>query len=245
MEMEYRMVPPLQPEILAEVNASYVFIIDDLIGLAEGEHQTFVNNVRMVADSEGFAHVVVRNEDADAAFLEETDNFLYVEHRDRVDTGEGLVEQYEAGARRESARDLDAAALAAGEGEGGGLSQMCDVEVTKEPRQTRLDFILGKLLQLEHRPYVFFHGELAKHRGFLGQIRQPHAGTAVHRQMTDLFAVQLNPAVVHRNQPDDHVEACRLARAIRPEQADDFSARHLERYVLDDNSGAVTFLEAV
>jgi hypothetical protein len=27
------MAPPLQPEILAEVNASYIFIIDDLVGV--------------------------------------------------------------------------------------------------------------------------------------------------------------------------------------------------------------------
>ena len=31
----------LQPEILAEVDASYIFIIDDLVGFAEGEHEPF------------------------------------------------------------------------------------------------------------------------------------------------------------------------------------------------------------
>ena len=61
------------------------------------------------------------------------------------------------------------------------LSQVRDVEIAKQPGQARLDFLLGKLLQLEHRPYVLFHGELAKHRGFLGQVRQPHARAAMHR----------------------------------------------------------------
>src|SRR5215467_12936608 len=86
---------PLQPEILAEVNASYTFIIDDLIGFAEGEHQSFVNYVRVIADAESFANVVVGNEDADASFLEKTDDLLYVEHGDRIDAGEGLIEQDE------------------------------------------------------------------------------------------------------------------------------------------------------
>ena len=64
-------------------------------------------------------------------------------------------------------------------------------------------------------------------------------------QMADLLAVEMDRAVVHGDQPDDHVEAGRLAGAVRPEQADDFSARHLERYVLDDDARAVAFLEAV
>src|SRR5690242_8616256 len=106
MEMEYRMAPPLQPEILAEVNASYIFIIDDLIGFAEGEHQAFVNYVRMVANPEGFPHVVVRDENADAAFLQKADDFLNIEHGDRIDAGERFVEEDEARARRERARDL-------------------------------------------------------------------------------------------------------------------------------------------
>src|SRR5262249_28431163 len=148
---------------------------------------------------------VVRDEDPDTAFLEESDDLLYVEHRDRVDAGEGLVEEYEAGTRRERAGDLDAPALAAREGQRGGLPQVGDVEVAQQAGKTGLDLFLGKALQLEHRPYVLLDSELAKHRSLLGQIRQAHAGAAMHGEMTDLLAVQMDGAVVHCDQPDDHV----------------------------------------
>src|SRR5258705_10221000 len=102
---------PLQPEIFAEINASYVFIIDDLVGFAESEHQSVVDDVGVVANSQRFPHVVVRDEDADAAFLEKADDFLNVEYRDRIDAREGFIEQYEARARREGLRDLNIAHL--------------------------------------------------------------------------------------------------------------------------------------
>src|SRR6266436_5090978 len=35
---------PLQPEIFAEINASYVFIIDDLVGFSESKHQSIVDD---------------------------------------------------------------------------------------------------------------------------------------------------------------------------------------------------------
>src|SRR5881296_3635686 len=141
---------PLQPEIFAEINASYVFIINDLVRFAEGEHQSVVDDVGVVANPQRFPHVMVRDEDADAAFLEKADDFLNVEYRDRVDAREGFIEQYEARARRERPGDLDAAALAAREGERGRLSQMCDVEITQQPGEAGLDFLLEKFLQLQH-----------------------------------------------------------------------------------------------
>src|SRR5262249_18516898 len=100
----------------------------------EGEHESFVNYVRVVADSQRFPHVVVRDEDSDSPFLEKADDLLYVEDGDRVHAGERLVQQYEAGARRERARDLDAAALAARQGDRGGLPQVRDAQVAEQPR---------------------------------------------------------------------------------------------------------------
>ena len=126
------MAASLQPEILAEVNASYTFIIDDLVGFAEGEHQSFVNYVRVIADTERLTNVVIGDQYADASFLEETNDLLYVEHRDRIDAGERLVEQDEARPGRERARYLDPAALAARKGQRRGLSQVSDVEIPQK-----------------------------------------------------------------------------------------------------------------
>src|SRR6266850_3902395 len=137
-----------------EINASYVFIIDDLVGFAESEHQSVVDDVGVVANPQCFPHVVVRDQDADAAFLEKADDFLNVEYRDRIDAREGFIEQYEARARREGTGDLDAAALSAGKRQRGGLSEMRDIEIAQQPGKTRLDLLFGKVLQFENRPDV-------------------------------------------------------------------------------------------
>jgi hypothetical protein len=68
---------------------------------------------RVVADAQRFAHVVVGDQHADAARLEEGDDALDLDHRDRVDAGKRLVQQDEARLRGQRAGDLDAAALAA------------------------------------------------------------------------------------------------------------------------------------
>src|SRR5258708_8255345 len=98
---------PLQPEIFAEINASYVFIIDDLVGFAESEHQSVVDDVGVVANPQCFPHVVVRDEDADAAFLEKADNFLNVEYRARIDAPEGFIAQHAPRSRPTAPRDPD------------------------------------------------------------------------------------------------------------------------------------------
>src|SRR6202008_3174592 len=83
-------------EMLAEIDLSNCFIINNLSGSARCDHPAFVDDVRPVADSQRFAHVVVGNEDSDAALLEEADDFLDVEHGDRIDAGERLVEKDES-----------------------------------------------------------------------------------------------------------------------------------------------------
>src|SRR2546421_8887066 len=111
----------IQHEILHDIDASNSFIINDHDEFAEGEHQSVVDDVGVIANPQRFPHVMVRDEDADAAFLEKADDFLNVEYRYWVDAREGLVEQYEARTRRERPSDLDAAALAARQGQRGRL----------------------------------------------------------------------------------------------------------------------------
>src|SRR5258708_36590168 len=63
--------------------------------MPRSEHRAFVDDVGAVADAERFPNVMIRYEHADAALLEEPNDALDVEHRDRVDAGERLGEQDE------------------------------------------------------------------------------------------------------------------------------------------------------
>src|SRR6266850_1430904 len=57
----------------------------DLLRMAGGEHRSLVDDVGAIADAERLANVMIRYEHADAALLEEPNDALDVEHRDRAD----------------------------------------------------------------------------------------------------------------------------------------------------------------
>src|SRR5690606_36941541 len=84
-----------------------------LVRATGSKNSTSPNDIRAVADSKGLAHVVVGDQHADVPVLEETHDALDLDDGDRVDAGEGFVEQDEARRSGQRARDLDAPALAA------------------------------------------------------------------------------------------------------------------------------------
>ena len=55
---------------------------------------------------------------------------------------------------------------------------------------------------------------------------------AVHWQVRDILPVEEDAAAVGLHQPHDRIEARGLARAVRPEQADNFPAMNVERNVM-------------
>src|SRR5271169_1444828 len=101
--------------MLPEVDLPYVFIINNFVGGPRSEYAALVDDVGAVADAERLADVVVGNHHADPPILEEADDLLDVEHRERINPGERLVEENESRPRSQGACNLDAAALAARE----------------------------------------------------------------------------------------------------------------------------------
>src|SRR5690606_13242378 len=79
---------PSEADVLAEMDLAHPFVVHDLAGFACGQHASLADDVGAVADAEGLAHVVVGDQHADAALLEEADDLLDVDDRDRVDAGE-------------------------------------------------------------------------------------------------------------------------------------------------------------
>ena len=76
--------------------------------------------------------------------------------------------------------------------------------------------------QFQHRADVLFDRKPSEDRRFLRQIPHADPGAPVHRQRRDVLPVQGDRAVIHGDQPHDHVKTCRLPRAVRAEQSDDF-----------------------
>src|ERR1700687_3855706 len=106
---------PLEAEVLPEIHLSDRLIIDDFLRLPEGKDRSLVDDVGVVANAQGFAHVVVGNEHTDATLLQETDDLLDIEDSDRVDASARLIEQNEARTGGERTCNLHAAPLTARE----------------------------------------------------------------------------------------------------------------------------------
>ena len=100
-------------EMLAQINLSYTFIMDDFFRTTRSKYFTGVNNRGAITNAQRFPYVMVGDQNAYAAFTKEADDFLDVDHGDRVNAGKRLVEQNEARVGRQGTRDFDAAAFAA------------------------------------------------------------------------------------------------------------------------------------
>jgi len=61
-------------------------------------------------------------------------------------------------------------------------------------------------------------------RGFLRQIADPKARSAVHGKPRDVVPVERDGTVIGRNETGDQVEDRRLARAVGPQKPDHFAA---------------------
>src|SRR6266576_1903545 len=90
--------PKSEPEFLAKVKAANVRVVDDLVRTAFRQNFPSIDNISAIGEAQRFPHIVVGDQDADAAIGEMADEVLNVAHRNRIDAGEGFVEQHVVGA---------------------------------------------------------------------------------------------------------------------------------------------------
>jgi len=207
-------------------------------------HLAVEQDVCAIHDVEGLLDVVVGDQHADAAVLEAGDDLLNVVHRDRIDARERLVEHHELRLRDERARDLEAPALTAGKRERLVRPQVLDVQLVEEPFEPQFPLLPADGECLEDREDVLLDRELAEHGRFLREIADAPPRAAVHRHVGDVFLVEEDPAVLRRDEADDHVERRRLAGAVRAEEADDLSLLHVERDVVHHIAAAIRLHES-
>src|ERR1700690_4316362 len=172
--------PALEVEVRPQVEPAGVLVVDEELARALGEDAPRPDQVGAVDDPEYLAHVVVGDDDADPPAPELEDDLLDLRHRDGVDRGEGLVHEEEVGPGHEGARDLEAAALAAGEGVGllpGDLSQAELLKVLVEPR---LPLAVRDVHGLYDRHDVLLDRQLAEDGRLLREISNPQPGPLVH-----------------------------------------------------------------
>ena len=202
--------------------------------------RALADDVSAVADPERFPNVVVGHEHSDPPLAQLADDPVNLGDGDRVDTGEGFVEQHEAGPRGKRPGDLDAAPFAPGK-----VLAACVAQVLETERLHELHGPMSALTrvevaaQLEDGKEVLLHGELSKDGRFLGKIAKPEAGPYVHRAGGQIDLVEMNGSAVGRDEADEHVEARGLPCPVGAEETHHLAASHREAHVLDDRAGAV------
>jgi hypothetical protein len=114
-----------------------------------------------------------------------------------IDAGERLVEQHEGRPAGERPGDLDSGAarrptapIAAF------LRRWVMWNSSSRSSSSRSRFLRVGLDHLQHRADVLLDREAAEDRGLLRQVADAEAGAAVHRQLGDVVAVEVDHAAV-------------------------------------------------
>ena len=188
---------------------------------------------------------MVGDEHADAAVPQMKDDLLNVADRNRIDAGERLVEQDELRRDDERARDLGAPPLAPRQRVRRRRRERGQVQLRKQLAQPRAPRRAVGAERFQNGKNILFDREPAKDRRLLGKIANPLPRADVHRIVGDIAAVQLHASRVWRREPDRHVKGRRLARAVRPEQANNFPRRDVQTDAAHNRAAAVGFGEVV
>ena len=232
-------------KLLTEIETAHIRVGDDLVGRAFGEHFAGGDDIGAVDQTQRFAHVVVGDQHADAALGQVPDQLLDVSDGNRIDAGKGFVEQHEGGPAGQCPGDFHTPPLAARKRDRRRLAQMGHAELVEKRFQILRPLPAVGLDHLQHGADVVLHRQAAEDRGFLRQIADAEPCAAIHRQAGDVEAVEPDRAVVGLDQPGDHVEAGRLARAIGAEQADGLAALHREADVAHHLAALVALADAI
>src|SRR5262245_11492297 len=224
----------LEGEPFAQVDLPGYRVVGDLGRGARDQDLAVVKNVGTVGNGEGFAHVMVRYQNADPPFAKPGDDLLDVADRDGIDTREGLVQEQVLRRRDQRPRDLETTALAAGERVGRIARERGEVELGQELPGALPALGRREVERLEDGEQVLLDGQLPEYGGFLRQITDALAASLVHGKPGDLFPFEEDSPAVGREQADHHVERRRLARAVGAQEPDDLAALDVEGNGVDD-----------
>src|SRR4029077_7256078 len=152
-----------QPERLAQVHLTDLGVGKDFFRTPGRDHRALIDDIGAAADPEGFTNIMVSDEHPDAALRQLANDALDVQHRERVDARERLIEQHEPGLGREGARNLDAPPLTPGERKPHALAHVPDTQLLQELLEALLARgALHVRARLEDRHHVVLDRELAE-----------------------------------------------------------------------------------
>src|SRR5690606_28946261 len=127
LKRRFEHVPELKRKPFPEIHLAHPWIGEYLARGAASHQLSVVQDIGIAADSKCLPNIVIRYQYSNSALAQVPDDPLDVEHRDRIDARERLVEKDELRLGRERPRNLDPAPLAAREAHAQAVSHVTDV----------------------------------------------------------------------------------------------------------------------
>ena len=81
--------------MLSQINPLDLGVISEFLWSAGPKNRSIVDDISAIRDLQGFSHIMVRYKNADLLGFQMVDELLYLEHRNRIDAREGLIQQDE------------------------------------------------------------------------------------------------------------------------------------------------------
>src|SRR5262245_54222591 len=124
---------------------------------------------------------MIGDEDADIARRQVTDDALDIEHGDRIDAGEWLIEQHELRLCGKCPCNFHTATFAARQALPEAVPDVADVQLIEKTFEQLGAPLRGELVAyFEDRADVVLHGQLAEDGGFLREVTESQASAPVH-----------------------------------------------------------------
>lgn len=229
----------LHVETFSEVELPADRVVNEEVAGALALNAAFINEVGAINDGEGFAHIMVRDENGVALFPEVDDDLLNFVNRDGINARKRFVEHQQLWIRHERAGDGEAAFFTAAQSERSILANMRDSELRQQTVAPLASLSGVERECFEHRVQILLDGQLAKDRFFLGQVAKAEPRTDMHGEPADIGVIEKNGPAVRAHETDDHVKACGLPRSVGAEEPDDFSVMNVDVHPIDNRAARI------
>src|SRR6266436_9384826 len=130
-----------QPERLTQVHLTDLGVGKDFFRTPGRNDRALIDDVGPGADPEGLAHIMVSDQDPDAAMRQLADDALDIQHGQRIHARKRLIQEHEPRLGRQGAGDLDAPPLPARERQAENSAHVADAQLLEQldRKSTRLN----------------------------------------------------------------------------------------------------------
>src|SRR5690606_29296068 len=153
----------LKRKSFSEIDLAHSRVGEHFVRSTAGHQLSVVQDIGIAADSKCLPNIVIRYQYSNPALAQVPDDALDVEHRDRIDAGERLVEEDEFRLGRKRPRNLDAPSLASRQAHAEAVSDVADVQLFHQLFEKSLP---GSPIEvfpnLQDRPDIIGHRQLAE-----------------------------------------------------------------------------------